>query len=345
MLTSYSSEVTLKNLAIQLLQSDSPDFGLTILGDEASIFQIASNLTDKESSQLKIRLSFCVLILLISDWKTKLCNWDLPQFLYNYFKVVSGFIYFSSTNDGKDQIFEKYGPGLEELSKDKDNLLLFVPEKFLKEKRLYRIRRSDLARISTSDTWSKLPDPHNCKSWIKLPQHYERLKTSQVLTRKFSRELLAGVDYTEEVVAKKMIIRNLQAPKRSTMNAAANPGSSIFKKKAESVKEKEVKNDSVLTPIALSEFDFDNSPTFNKIEPTKAGKRTHTSQSTKITNQQESPDDKKAASAQAQLTKESKFDTSPSTVVGSENMSTDRPKGKLIHYTLNIGHKRLFPGS
>ena len=346
MMTNLTTDEALKSLVVRLLQVDSHDYALSIFTDEASIYQIASNLADKDSTNVKVRLSFCVIVMLIAEWKIRLCDWDLPQFLYNYFKVVNGFIYFSSANDLKDQIFKLYEDGLAELSKDTNNLLLFVPGKFLKEKRLYRIRKSDIDRIARSESWEKLPDPQNCKSWIKLPANYEQLKRSQLLTKKFSREILAGVDYTGVSVAKKLIIRNQQAIKRGTMYIDSKPGSSIFKRRAESVKGDKPVGDSLLTPIALSEFDFEDSPTtIKQMDLPKNSKRTQTSQSTKAT-QQEIPGKKKAASAQVYICKEDSKDVSPQAIVCCEGIDSDsKPKGKLQNYTLNLGNKRLFPGS
>lgn len=342
---SFMSEDDLKSLIVKLLQSSVADYSMNLLRDESAMFQIASHLSDADSSQLTVRLSFCAVVLLIAAWKQKACDWDLHQCLYNYFTVVNGFVCFSSTKEDNEQVFKKYAENLEDQSRCLENLLLFVPNKFLRDKRLYRIQRTDLERIVGTEAWSKLPHPHYCKSWIKLPPHYERLKRSQVLTRKFSQELLAGVNHTEVTVAKKLIVRNQKQTRKCSImtDECPSPKTSKFKLMSESAQEIKERSNSILTPVMLSEFDFENSPTLKRIDPAKEYKRTLTRKTTKI-NTFLSPELKKAASAQDNSTYGSPLDEIPKTPTSSGALpfNSSRPSSKTTKYILPIAIKKQF---
>lgn len=343
MLDSSNAEKELQGLIIRLLGSTEPDLGEKLLLDEAAMFRIASSMNDRDSSQLLVKLSFCVLVLLIDEWKQRGYQWDLLPFLYNYFKIIDKYIFFSYSNDQREELFEVYRGALLDMSKEEENILLFVPEKFIQDKRLYKIRKEDIKRIAVSQAWQKLPDPHMCKCWIKLPPHYERLKKSQVLTRKFSKELLEGVDYSEEVVAKKIIIRNQQSEKRNTLNHICPPKSSIFKRKVESDKCGGPKSESVITPGILSECEFEISPTISKIDPYKQSKRTQTSQSTKITNPGSPGINKGSQPGAFCETDLVEIPCSKSLRESGKQAEDSNTQGKVRNYTLNISHKKLFP--
>ena len=340
MLDSNCAEKDVQRLITKLLERSDPGFGTALLQNESEIFKIVSNLNDRESTQLLVKVSFCLLVLLIDEWKHEESEWDLPPFLYNYFKIVDKYIYFSYSSDVKEDVFEIYKGALLEQSREDENILLFVPEKFIQERRLYKIRHQDVKRISDSQAWQKLPDPHLCKSWIKLPPHYERLKKSQVITKKFTKELLGGVDYSEESVAKKLIVRNQQTGKRNTLNNE-KPKSSIFKRKVESDKCGGPKSDSITNGI-LSECEFEISPALAKFKPSKQSKRTQTTQSTKITVpdspglQHQKPD---AYGARDLL----EIPCTKSFRGPSKGPTEPNPQGKIRNYTLNIPHKKLFP--
>ena len=344
MISSFSSESDLKSLVLVLLQAESSSYSTKILADEGAIFQIASSLADCESSKLKVKLSFCSLILLIAGWKNSGCELDLPPILYHYFKVVNGFIYFSSTNETKEELFKSYSNGLQEMSKDKENLLLFVPDKFLREKRLYRIQKADFERICKTGSWSKLPDPHNCKSWIQLPPNFEKVKNIQLLTRKFSQELLAEVDHTEESVAKNIIIRNHRAQRSPSLISDLSPSkTSLFKRRNESIHGEKLKSDFFNTPIGISHYDFDSSPTLKRIDVEIPAKRTLTTKSTKIT-ENASAALKKSVSFQLCSDHSESMNLALKAVVSNEELPSDRrPHRNLKEYTLKIGHKRMFP--
>lgn len=345
MVDSDDAEKDLQKLINRLLDKTERDLGEKLLQDEASMFRIVSSLNDKDSSQLVVKLSFCALVLLINEWKREAYEWDLPPFLYNYFKIVDKYIYFTYSPDLKDDIFEVYRGALFEQAREEENILLFVPEKYIQERRLYKIRAQDIKRIADSHAWQKLPDPHLCKSWIKLPAHYERLKKSQVLTRKFTKELLEGVDYSDESVAKKLIIRNQVSGKRNTLNLPDDrPKCSIFKRKVESDKVGGgTRSDSMFTNGILSECDFEISPTMLKIDPYKNSKRTQTSHSTKITNQ-DSPGLQKL---KPEVFSEKDMIEMPCSKSLRDSNKIDvmegKPQGKIRNYTLTIPHKKLFP--
>lgn len=336
--TSLSSEEGLELLVGRILENTDPDFTINLLRDEGVLFEVLSNLSYKGTPQLIVKLSFCIVLLLVNEWKRRASNKDLLPMFYNHFKVTGRFIHFAYTKPLAQPDLEVYSENLLEQSADASHLLLFVPDKFIKEKRLYRITREDIARINNSRSWQKLPDPHNCQSWIKLPIQYQTMKQNEQ-SKKLSRQILGGIDSTEESIAKKLIFRNNQSSKRSTILSDV-PKSSLFKRRIDSEMRGGQKSLVLLSPVALSEDGL--SPTFFNVDDLCKRIPTQISQTTKTTGN-DSPglvNDFEQFPGFTNFKKQFPIRSlNELEMVGDDT----KPHGKIKRYTLVLGGKKLFP--
>lgn len=337
--TTYSTEISLeKMIAVLLDENKNPDFIDRLLGEETTLFEILSNLSSKGISQLVVKLSFCIIILLVSEWKKRGKPQDLPTVFFNYFKVTGKFIHFAYTKEIDEHDLEIYCEPLLEQSADSSHLLLFVPDKFIKEKRLYKITKEDIERIKNSGKWSKLPDPHNCQSWIKLPSNFNQLRGIGD-NKKFNKEFLSGFDPTEESIAKRLIFRNNQSSKRST-NYQEQPKTSLFKRKADSEKGTGLKRGTQLSPNAFSEDSFE--PGFFKSGDLCKRIPTQISQSTKLTGQ-DSPGLETTAHFFDFNPNSRKQSPTRSLIQLVPNEEDPNLQTRMKRYTVFMGSKKLLP--
>ena len=335
---SLTSSDGLEVLVQRILDNTGTVYPLDFLTNESMLFEILSNLSSKGISQTSLKLSFCVVFLLISEWKKSSSNKDLLPVFYNFFKVTGKYIYFTYANLPKEQDLEVYPDSLIEQYGNSNHLLLFVPDKFIKDKRLYRITYDDITRISQSKSWHKLPDPHNCQSWIKLPSRYQSMKINELMNKKFSKEIISGVDPSEESIAKRLIFRNNYYTRKITIHS--DTPKSTFYKLTVNCERGGPKSVELESPAACSEDDLE--PASNRLVDLNRKKQTQISQSTKTTENM-SPGFLKEKAEFLEF-KNNKNPSSSQSTNEAEHIYIDtKPTGKLKRYTLNLGDRKLFP--
>lgn len=336
--SSIATEEELEILVRRVMDSNDPEFAIKILKDEITMFEILSNLSYKGVPQLKVKLSFCIIILLVDHWKRLATIQDLPPMFYNYFNVTGKFIYFTYNKSSCNKQLEIYSESLLEQSADNSQLLLFVPDKFINEKRLYRITLSDIERISCSRSWSKLPDPHNCQSWIKLPLHFN-ISGKTESSNRLSNDLICRAETRQESVAKKLIFRNNSSSRKPTVKSDTQK-TSIFKRQVDHENAGGTKSTTHSSPSGGIEMGIE--PVGVRLSDLSKRIRTQISQSTKPTSS-DSPGLSKNVAHPINLTKVRK--ESPVRSLSDINCVSDEPRvnGKLKRYTLIVENKSRFP--
>jgi len=233
-MSEYSTEDGLKE-GLKLLVGDGAARECErIVEDEASVFNLISTVQDGHAKPVMRKMSFCVILMILDYWKTA-PNQAFLEMILNQFKLVDRFLYSCAGHDQEArEIFNNSRDELETRGKSQGVLALFIPNKYLQEKRLYSISKSDAERLISTGQWDKLIDPMVCQCWIRLSSEARAMTHS----KKPSITSLAGLakkasDGSESsLVAKHFFQRNQtisRKPSATKISQGTRQRSSFFK--------------------------------------------------------------------------------------------------------------------
>ena len=173
------------------------------------------------ASSLIVKLSFCIAVLALDEWKANPKALELPLLVYNYFEHVDDFICFSFACQSRNN-FTQLSSVLRSQAALAP-LLMFMPRKPpIEEKRLYTVSRKSILKIIQEKKWQKLLDPRDCECWIHLP------KKSSKLNRNFSFEL--NEEKIQEDGLAKLLIKRKEKKNFSFKSISSEAKFSLFKK-------------------------------------------------------------------------------------------------------------------
>lgn len=137
------------------------------LAKEDHLREIVSGI---ESTDVMLRkVSFSTLLILLNFWKRNK-RIKFPNILKNYFYDVRHELFFSY-NTEREAEYEYFSQKKVKESIEPDhkcqNLMYFVPLKYLKEGRVYMMTFADIERITKKKGWVSLPDPKAIYAWIR----------------------------------------------------------------------------------------------------------------------------------------------------------------------------------
>jgi hypothetical protein len=208
------------------------------LADEQFLFSLFSRLEENKSDASERKLCFCLVLVLLACWKASASAKPLPGFVLSYFKLHNGYFLVSySKLESSLDIFTNHRSAIEEKASQPDSLMVFFPNKYIKEKRLYVLRLEDVERIVKSDSWEKLVDPQVCQCWIRFLEAglpgltSQKLKASSSLTN----ELESNTTASNSTLAKRLLSRTLVKQKSSQLQGPGEVRESKFKRNHDAV--------------------------------------------------------------------------------------------------------------
>lgn len=217
----FSCEESLNRILTSFATSKNDIIGSDLISDERILFRLFNNISDPEASSKLVRMSFCIAVLALDEWKRNVEQADLPLLVYNYFQHIEDFICFSFSAQSAD-ICKLY-PSVQKIQKDQNPIMMFLPTTE-KEKRLYSVKKEDIVDAIVKKKWNRLPDPRQCQCWIYFPKKTSRLQ------RKFSMEFKEG-NKSEEGLAKMLIKRREKKTMSIQSMASSEARHSLFSKK------------------------------------------------------------------------------------------------------------------
>lgn len=200
-----------------------------LLANEASMFSLINNLQDKKISPVLRKVSFCLVLILLHRWKTLRSEIDLPNLIFTAFKFMEGFFFISFGHSQESrEFFVKFKEEFQSKSEEPHCLMLFAPNKFLSERRIYELKMEDIQRIADARNWEKMIDPQCCQCWIRIPNK------DKIIRRKPTLELLESGDSDDRSsVALRLMSRNSknqEVKKISKSTTTSEKKESIFKR-------------------------------------------------------------------------------------------------------------------
>lgn len=211
-----------------LLDADHLSTSEDLLTDESKVFEVIAAFQDARSSPLLRKLAFCNLILAIDVWKKQPGGRQLPELVVTTFQLKDGFLglAYQHSQEAKN-IFEGFKAELELKASDVNTIMLFVPIKFISQKRLYQLGLDAIRRIVQTQAWEKLLDPLVCLCWIKLPA-----AAKAILVKKSTLEIMdsANSDDRSSSLAKRLLTRNISIHKPNKSISSGETKDSIFKR-------------------------------------------------------------------------------------------------------------------
>ena len=191
-----------------------------LIPDEKALFQLFSNVCEPGACRRLARLSFCLAVLALDEWKASPGSLELPLLVHNYFQRVEEFLCFSFVSLAPVS-FAQLAPVLRAQAA-LGPLLMFLPRRPAgSERRLYAVDRAAVLKLIRAKSWQKLLDPRDCECWIHLPSK------SSGLSRNFSLELKE--ELAEDSLAKRLIKRR-EKKNFSFKSVSSETRFSLFKK-------------------------------------------------------------------------------------------------------------------
>lgn len=162
--------------AIVSLLGGGASLALKLIETSDSLEQLLTDACKQHCNRSVAKLSLCLLVLLLDYWKTHMKGRDLPSSVLQYFAVSEDYLMLSPApvSPSSGNLLRKFTDALHKQEKQRPKTFFsFIPnQKINNERRLYVVTRDDVKRIASSGGWDKLPDPHHCSIWIKLPHWF-----------------------------------------------------------------------------------------------------------------------------------------------------------------------------
>lgn len=246
-----------KNSIQMLLGADSTTASRELLNDESKVYELIAAFQDARSEPLLRKLAFCNLILAIHVWKKQPGGRQLPDLVITSFQLKDGFLglAYQYSQEAKN-IFDGFKADLESKASEANTTMLFVPIKFISEKRLYQLGLDAIRRIVQTQAWEKLLDPMVCLCWIKLPT-----TAKAILVKKTTIEIMdSGKSEDRNSSLAKRLLSRKSSHKTNKSISSGEAKDSIFKRNLNvpsiSSRESEISSPLRETAIPFNKFEW-----------------------------------------------------------------------------------------